>query len=201
MYDKLEQGKMNKVIAYTSMNPNAARSHSLFSITVESSGIGADGKEYTREGKLNLFDLAGPERHSKLATSGDRFKEGCSINQSILALVNVISALGAAKTGYVPYRASMLTQLLRDSLGGNTKTLMIANIGPTDYNFEETLNTLRRAEKARKIMNKPKINESPKSRTLDLMSLSIGATNGKDSKSKGGPHASRTKIAREIRKK
>lgn len=93
---------------------------------------------------------------------GDRFKEAISINQSLTSLGNVISALVDGKSSHVPYRDSKLTRLLQDSLGGNTKTVMIANIGPADYNYDETLSTLRYASRAKNIQNKPRINEDPK---------------------------------------
>jgi kinesin family protein 3/17 len=103
-----------------------------------------DGEDRLRVGKLNLVDLAGSERVSKTGASGDRLKEGCKINLSLSALGNVISALGdGKKQSFIPYRDSKLTRLLQDSLGGNTKTLMIAAISPVDYNYDETLSTLR----------------------------------------------------------
>jgi len=115
---------------------------------------------------LNLVDLAGSERQSKTGASGDRLKEGCKINMSLSALGNVISALVEARGKHIPYRDSKLTRLLQDSLGGNTKTLMVAAISPADYNYEETLSTLRYANRAKNIKNKPKINEDPKDAML-----------------------------------
>eukprot|EP00878_Enallax_costatus_P003701 GHUV01003917.1.p1 GENE.GHUV01003917.1~~GHUV01003917.1.p1 ORF type:complete len:577 (+),score=222.07 GHUV01003917.1:120-1850(+) len=101
-----------------------------------------------------------------LAFAGDRLKEGIKINLSLTALGNVISALVDGKSGHVPYRDSKLTRLLQDSLGGNTKTVMVANIGPADWNFDETLSTLRYANRAKNITNKPRINEDPKDAML-----------------------------------
>lgn len=113
-------------------------------------------------GKLNLVDLAGSERQSKTHASGDRLKEAQKINLSLSALGNVISALVDGKSKHIPYRDSKLTRLLQDSLGGNTKTVMIAALSPADYNYDETLSTLRYASRAKNIKNKPKINEDPK---------------------------------------
>ncbi|CAM9676711.1 unnamed protein product, partial [Choristocarpus tenellus] len=116
--------------------------------------------------KLNLVDLAGSERQSKTGAMGERLKEGCKINLSLSALGNVISALVDGKGKHIPYRDSKLTRLLQDSLGGNTKTLMVAAISPAGYNYEETLSTLRYANRAKNIKNKPKINEDPKDAML-----------------------------------
>ncbi|KRT84686.1 Kinesin, partial [Oryctes borbonicus] len=117
-----------------------------------------------RTAKFHLVDLAGSERSKKTGATGQTFKEGVNINKGLLALGNVISALGDEKTqnGYISYRDSNLTRLLKDSLGGNSITLMIACVSPADYNLEETLSTLRYADRARKIKNKPIINQDPK---------------------------------------
>lgn len=93
-------------------------------------------------------------------------KEATKINQSLSTLCHVISALTDPKATYIPYRDSKLTRLLQDSLGGNTKTVMIANVGPADYNYDETMNTLRYASRAKNIQNKPRINEDPKDALL-----------------------------------
>lgn len=158
---KLQIGRDNRVTGETKMNRDSSRSHSLFTVTVEMSEV-IDNQNRIRVGKLNLVDLAGSERQSKTQATGDRFKEAININQSLTTLGNVISALVDPKASHVPYRDSKLTRLLQDSLGGNTKTVMIANIGPADYNYDETLSTLRYASRAKNIKNKPKINEDPK---------------------------------------
>ncbi len=158
---KLQVGRDNRVTGETKMNRDSSRSHSLFTVTVEMSDI-IDNQNRIRVGKLNLVDLAGSERQSKTQATGDRFKEAININQSLTTLGNVISALVDPKASHIPYRDSKLTRLLQDSLGGNTKTVMIANIGPADYNYEETLSSLRYANRAKNIKNKPKINEDPK---------------------------------------
>ncbi|XP_011504873.1 PREDICTED: kinesin-like protein KIF3B [Ceratosolen solmsi marchali] len=154
-------GNQNRTIGATNMNEHSSRSHAIFIITIEmgdNCGI--------RVGRLNLVDLAGSERQSKTGSSGERLKEASKINLSLSALGNVISALVDGKTSHVPYRDSKLTRLLQDSLGGNSKTIMIANIGPASYNYDETLTTLRYASRAKSIKNKPRINEDPKDALL-----------------------------------
>lgn len=113
-----------------------------------------------------MVDLAGSERLNKTGATGDGAKEAAKINLSLSTLCHVISALTDPKASYIPYRESKLTRLLQDSLGGNTKTVMIANIGPADYNYDETMNTLRYASRAKNIQNKPRINEDPKDALL-----------------------------------
>lgn len=115
---------------------------------------------------MNLVDLAGSERQSKTQATGDGMKEAAKINLSLSALGNVISALVDGKTHHIPYRDSKLTRLLQDSLGGNTKTIMVAALSPADYNYDETLSTLRYASRAKFIKNKPIINEDPKDTLL-----------------------------------
>ena len=165
----LEVGKKNRSVGATLMNADSSRSHSIFTVTVETSEVDPGGREedaHIRVGKLNLVDLAGSERQSKTQATGDRLKEATKINLSLSALGNVISALVDGKSAHIPYRDSKLTRLLQDSLGGNTKTVMIANLGPADYNFDETMSTLRYANRAKNIKNKPKINEDPKDAML-----------------------------------
>ncbi|DBA69276.1 hypothetical protein WJX79_007614 [Trebouxia sp. C0005] len=163
----LEVGKKNRSVGATMMNQDSSRSHSIFTITVEKLQQGdGKGSGHVRVGKLNLVDLAGSERQSKTGATGDRLKEATKINLSLSALGNVISALVDSKSGHTPYRDSKLTRLLQDSLGGNTKTVMIANIGPADYNLDETISTLRYANRAKNIKNKPRINEDPKDAML-----------------------------------
>lgn len=159
-------GQKNRSVRETNMNAHSSRSHSLFTITVERSELGADGKPHIRVGKLNMVDLAGSERLSKTGATGDGLKEATKINLSLSTLCHVISALTDPKSTYIPYRDSKLTRLLQDSLGGNTKTIMISNVGPADYNYDETMNTLRYASRAKNIQNKPRINEDPKDALL-----------------------------------
>jgi hypothetical protein len=144
------------------MNKDSSRSHSIFILYVEASVTDPLGNQRITGGKLNLVDLAGSERQSKTQATGDRLKEATKINLSLSALGNVISALVDGKSSHIPYRDSKLTRLLQDSLGGNTKTVMIAAVSPADYNYDETLGTLRYASRAKNIQNKPKVNEDPK---------------------------------------
>lgn len=160
------KGKESRKTGATKMNPGSSRSHSLFTIFLENAYTDETGETKYRMGKLNLVDLAGSERQSKSEAMGERLKEATKINFSLSILGNVISALVAQKPTHIPYRESKLTMLLMDSLGGNTKTVMIANIGPADYNYNESLNTLWYAARAKKIKNKPKINEDPKDALL-----------------------------------
>ncbi|KFP50685.1 Kinesin-like KIF3A, partial [Cathartes aura] len=113
-----------------------------------------------------LFPFQGSERQAKTGATGQRLKEATKINLSLSTLGNVISALVDGKSTHVPYRNSKLTRLLQDSLGGNSKTMMCANIGPADYNYDETISTLRYANRAKNIKNKARINEDPKDALL-----------------------------------
>ena len=164
-----EVGKKNRSVGATLMNADSSRSHSIFTVTIETSEVNegeAEEDAHIRVGKLNMVDLAGSERQAKTGSTGDRLKEATKINLSLSALGNVISALVDGKSSHIPYRDSKLTRLLQDSLGGNTKTVMIANLGPADYNFDETMSTLRYANRAKNIKNKPTINEDPKDAML-----------------------------------
>jgi len=159
----MDSGNSNRSVGATLMNAESSRSHSIFSIVVESSvNDPQTGEQHVKVGKLNLVDLAGSERQSKTGATGDRLKEATKINLSLTALGNVIASLVDAKSSHVPYRDSKLTRLLQDSLGGNAKTLMLATMSPASYNYEETLSTLRYANRTKNIKNKPKINEDPK---------------------------------------
>ncbi|XP_029434292.1 kinesin-like protein KIF17 isoform X2 [Rhinatrema bivittatum] len=162
----METGWKNRAVGYTLMNKDSSRSHSIFTINMEICSIDEKGKDYLRAGKLNLVDLAGSERQSKTGATGERLKEATKINLSLSALGNVISALVDSKSKHIPYRDSKLTRLLQDSLGGNTKTLMVACLSPADNNYDETLSTLRYANRAKNIKNKPRINEDPKDALL-----------------------------------
>merc|ERR1719230_1162979 len=153
---------MNRSVASTLMNSESSRSHSIFTITIETAETGPDGQPHIRVGKMNMVDLAGSERQSKTQATGETLKEATKINLSLSALGNVISALVDSKSSFVPYRDSKLTRLLQDSLGGNTKTVMVACVGPADYNYDESISTLRYAYRAKSIKNKPRINEDPK---------------------------------------
>lgn len=158
-------GSKNRKKGETMMNRESSRSHCMFTLYVETQEGLAD-HEKIKVGKLNLVDLAGSERQKKSGAQNQRLKEASNINLSLTSLMNVISALVNTKKTHIPYRDSKLTRLLEDSLGGNTKTCMIANISPADYNFEETMSTLRYANRAKNIKNRPQINEDPKDALL-----------------------------------
>ncbi|MBN3303429.1 kinesin family member 4 [Amia ocellicauda] len=165
----LEHGNAARTVASTAMNSASSRSHAIFTITLEQKR--SSDKSDSVTSKLHLVDLAGSERQKKTKAEGDRLKEGININRGLLSLGNVISALGdeSKKGSFVPYRDSKLTRLLQDSLGGNSHTLMIACVSPADSNMEETINTLRYADRARKIKNKPIVNIDP--RTAEMKRL------------------------------
>ncbi|XP_033212363.1 kinesin-like protein KIF3A [Belonocnema kinseyi] len=166
-------GNKNRIVGATAMNESSSRSHAIFTITVESSQVGEDGQQHVKMGKLHLVDLAGSERQSKTKASGLRLREAAKINLSLSTLGNVISALVDGQSSHVPYRNSKLTRLLQDSLGGNSKTLMCANISPADFNYEETISTLRYANRAKNIKNRARINEDPKDALLRQFQVEI----------------------------
>uniref|UniRef100_A0A8D0A1S9 Kinesin family member 4 n=1 Tax=Sander lucioperca TaxID=283035 RepID=A0A8D0A1S9_SANLU len=169
----LEIGNSARTVGSTAMNAASSRSHAIFTITLEQRR-GTD-KVDSVVSKLHLVDLAGSERQKKTKAEGERLKEGISINRGLLSLGNVISALGdeSKKNSFVPYRDSKLTRLLQDSLGGNSHTLMIACISPADSNMEETINTLRYADRARKIKNKPIVNVDPRAAEMNHLKQQV----------------------------
>jgi len=173
----LTRGTLRRVTRATQMNAESSRSHAIMSVIIQQTltTLGEDGKtakEITTKGsKLHFVDLAGSERIKKTAAVGQGLKEGININKGLLVLGNVISALAAqadpSKTaGFVPYRDSKLTRLLKGSLGGNHKTLMVACVSPSGSNTEETLNTLRYANRAKNIQNKAVINQDAGSKMI-----------------------------------
>ncbi|XP_040567883.2 LOW QUALITY PROTEIN: kinesin-like protein KIF21A [Lepeophtheirus salmonis] len=190
----LKSGAFNRTTASTNMNDQSSRSHAIFTIHIEqqrhippsksSSNLEDSNKDEntTDEGELEILtakfhfvDLAGSERLKRTGATGDRAKEGISINCGLLALGNVISALGdtTRKVLHVPYRDSKLTRLLQDSLGGNSRTFMIACVSPSDRDFMETLNTLKYSNRARNIKNKISANQDKTSRTINLLRQEI----------------------------
>ncbi|XP_040174420.1 chromosome-associated kinesin KIF4A-like isoform X2 [Anopheles arabiensis] len=162
-FDCLARGSLGRVVRATAMNNVSSRSHAIFTLTLHHTA--RDDPAVVTRSKFHLVDLAGSERSKKTDTTGDRFKEGVQINKCLLALGNVITALGssagAAGKMHIPYRSSKLTRLLQDSLGGNSYTLMIACVSPADYNLSETYSTLRYANRVCKIKNKPIVNQDP----------------------------------------
>lgn len=156
VYSLLELGCENRSTGATEMNKESSRSHAIFTVSV----CKKCADEVTYRGKLNFVDLAGSERLNKTKATGSRAQEGISINKSLSTLSKVIEAL-VTRQLHIPYRESSLTRLLKDSLGGNARTVMIACVSPADSNCSETLNTLRWADQARKIQNKPVVNMDP----------------------------------------
>ncbi|XP_041789230.1 kinesin-like protein KIF16B isoform X2 [Chelmon rostratus] len=165
----MEAGNINRTTASTGMNDVSSRSHAIFTINFTQAKFDAEMPSETVS-KIHLVDLAGSERADATGATGVRLKEGGNINKSLVTLGNVISSLAdmsqegvntnlKKKSVFVPYRDSVLTWLLKDSLGGNSKTIMIATISPADVNYGETLSTLRYANRAKNIINKPTINE------------------------------------------
>ncbi|KZS05819.1 Kinesin-like protein [Daphnia magna] len=193
----LHMGALARTTASTQMNAQSSRSHAIFTLHIrqqrlapaqngngdsdegQPNGTGSNGDAgselETLSAKLHFVDLAGSERLKRTGATGDRAKEGISINCGLLALGNVISALGdaARKALHVPYRDSKLTRLLQDSLGGNSRTLMIACCSPSDRDFMETLNTLKYANRARNIKNRVVLNQDRSSRTIALLRQEI----------------------------
>ncbi|XP_067360609.1 kinesin-like protein KIF21B isoform X10 [Channa argus] len=194
----LKLGALSRTTASTQMNAQSSRSHAIFTIYLcqmrvcqqlqMQNGEGGNGEvngvestpitqpEYeTLMAKFHFVDLAGSERLKRTGATGERAREGISINCGLLALGNVISALGdhTKKGGHVPYRDSKLTRLLQDSLGGNSRTVMIACISPSDRDFMETLNTLKYANRARNIKNKVVVNQDKTSQQISALRAEI----------------------------
>jgi kinesin family protein 11 len=149
----LEKSSQRRRVAETLMNKHSSRSHSIFTIVIHIKETTSDGEELLKIGKLNLVDLAGSECIGRSGALHQRAKEAGMINQSLLTLGRVITAL-VDHTPHVPYRESKLTRLLQDSLGGRTKTCVIATVSPCAGSLEETLSTLDYAYRARNIRNK-----------------------------------------------
>lgn len=183
----LRRGSLERVTASTDMNQQSSRSHAVFTMyithtrTIKQEIVGGLDSESTEttvindvvttSAKFNFVDLAGSERLKRTHATGDRAKEGIDINSGLLALGNVISALGdpTQHAQHVPYRSSKLTRILQDSLGGNSKTVMIACVSPADRDMLETLNTLKYANRARNIKNKVVVNKDSASQQIALL--------------------------------
>ncbi|XP_072317029.1 kinesin-like protein KIF13A isoform X2 [Eucyclogobius newberryi] len=168
----MSEGNKSRTVAATNMNEESSRSHGVFSIIVTQTLYDLkSGNSGEKVSKMSLVDLAGSERVSKTGAAGERLKEGSNINKSLTTLGCVISALadqssGKGKAKFVPYRDSVLTWLLKDNLGGNSKTAMIATVSPAADNYEETLSTLRYADRAKRIVNHAVVNEDPNARII-----------------------------------
>ncbi|XP_051975448.1 kinesin-like protein KIF21A isoform X6 [Xyrauchen texanus] len=197
MMQCLKLGALSRTTASTQMNVQSSRSHAIFTIHICQVRVCAPGENSphqdsetdnrlasnssemeefeTLTAKFHFVDLAGSERLKRTGATGDRAKEGISINCGLLALGNVISALGdrTKRSTHVPYRDSKLTRLLQDSLGGNSRTVMIACISPSDQDFMETLNTLKYANRARNIKNKVMVNQDKASQQISALRTEI----------------------------
>ncbi|XP_012160198.1 kinesin-like protein Klp98A isoform X2 [Ceratitis capitata] len=167
IHECIMRGNSQRTTASTNMNDTSSRSHAIFTITFIQA-VFMNDKPSETVSKIHLVDLAGSERADATGATDERLKEGAHINKSLVTLGSVISALAEQSDSskkkkkscnHIPYRNSILTWLLRDSLGGNSKTIMIAALSPADCNFNETLSTLRYANRAKNIINKPTINE------------------------------------------
>ncbi|XP_027903365.1 kinesin-like protein KIN-5C [Vigna unguiculata] len=165
IFTLLERGSAKRRTAETLLNKQSSRSHSLFSITIHIKEATPEGEELIKCGKLNLVDLAGSENISRSGAREGRAREAGEINKSLLTLGRVINAL-VEHLGHIPYRDSKLTRLLRDSLGGRTKTCIIATVSPAVHCLEETLSTLDYAHRAKHIKNKPEVNQKMMKSTL-----------------------------------
>lgn len=160
----MELGNTHRSIGATQMNATSSRAHTIF--TIEFKQIMIEGNRKTEKlSVINLVDLAGSEKAGQTGATGDRLKEGCAINKSLVVLGSVIEALADKSSGkkgniVIPYRDSALTRILSNALGGNSKTVMICALSPATVNYEETLSTLRYADRAKKIKNHAVVNET-----------------------------------------
>ncbi|KAH8682481.1 P-loop containing nucleoside triphosphate hydrolase protein [Xylariales sp. PMI_506] len=161
----LQDGSLKRQVAATKCNDLSSRSHTVFTITACIKRTGEDGEDYVSAGKLNLVDLAGSENIQRSGAENKRAAEAGLINKSLLTLGRVINAL-VDRGSHIPYRESKLTRLLQDSLGGRTKTCIIATISPARSNLEETISTLDYAFRAKNIRNKPQVNQLINKKTL-----------------------------------
>lgn len=159
----MEEGSRNRSVAATQMNATSSRAHTIVLIEMKQKTI-IDGRNIERFSAMNLVDLAGSEKTDKTGATGDRLKEASAINKSLSMLGLVISTLADHAIGKtkakIPYRDSVLTKILKNALGGNSKTIMICALSPAQDNYEETLSTLRYADQAKKIKNSAIVNES-----------------------------------------
>ena len=156
VYDVIRTGTENRATAATAMNEGSSRSHSVFIFTVVQKNLETLS---SLTGKLYLVDLAGSEKIKKTNASGAVLEQAKKINWSLSALGNVINALTDGKSTHIPYRDSKLTRLLQESLGGNSRTALIMNCSPAESNREETVSTLRFGVRAKRMVNKPKVNK------------------------------------------
>ncbi|XP_043264448.1 kinesin-like protein unc-104 isoform X3 [Colletes gigas] len=174
IHDLIDEGNKARTVAATNMNETSSRSHAVFTIFfTQQKQDSATGLVTEKVSKISLVDLAGSERADSTGAKGTRLKEGANINKSLTTLGKVISALAESaatkkkkKADFIPYRDSVLTWLLRENLGGNSKTAMIAAVSPADINYDETLSTLRYADRAKQIVCKAVVNEDANAKLI-----------------------------------
>ncbi|XP_063292254.1 kinesin-like protein KIF1B isoform X10 [Pelobates fuscus] len=170
--DLMDAGNKARTVAATNMNETSSRSHAVFTIVFTQKRLDVETNLSTEKvSKISLVDLAGSERADSTGAKGTRLKEGANINKSLTTLGKVISALAEVskkkkKTDFIPYRDSVLTWLLRENLGGNSRTAMVAALSPADINYDETLSTLRYADRAKQIKCNAIINEDPNAKLV-----------------------------------
>ncbi|KAI4152117.1 MAG: hypothetical protein LQ340_003091, partial [Diploschistes diacapsis] len=193
----MDEGNKARTVAATNMNETSSRSHAVFTLTLTQKRHDVETSMDTEKvAKISLVDLAGSERANSTGATGARLKEGAEINRSLSTLGRVIAALADLSSGkkkaasMVPYRDSVLTWLLKDSLGGNSMTAMIAAISPADINFEETLSTLRYADSAKRIKNHAVVNEDPNARMIRELKEELAQLRAKLGSGGGGIGAS-----------
>lgn len=184
----MDEGNKARTVAATNMNETSSRSHAVFTLTLTQKRHDAETTmDSEKVSRISLVDLAGSERATSTGATGARLKEGAEINRSLSTLGRVIAALADLSAGkikkknasMVPYRDSILTWLLKDSLGGNSMTAMIAAISPADINFDETLGTLRYADSAKRIKNHAVVNEDPNARMIRELKEELAQLRGK----------------------
>ncbi|CAI8043563.1 Kinesin-like protein KIF13A, partial [Geodia barretti] len=215
----MSEGNKSRTVAATQMNAESSRSHAVFSIVITQTEFDPKSQlGMEKVAKMSLVDLAGSERAGKTGALGDRLKEGSNINKSLTTLGLVISSLAdmssgkKGKTSFVPYRDSILTWLLKDNLGGNSKTVMIATVSPASDNYEESLSTLRYADRAKRIVNHAVVNEDKNSRVIrelreeveklrQMLEISGGAGAGGEGAGAGGLGSSSTREMTELQEK
>uniref|UniRef100_UPI0037E9B30F kinesin-like protein KIF14 n=1 Tax=Semicossyphus pulcher TaxID=241346 RepID=UPI0037E9B30F len=188
----LKLGNKQRATAATGMNDKSSRSHSVFTLVMtqtQTEFVEGEEHDHSITSRINLVDLAGSERCNSAQTSGDRLREGASINKSLLTLGKVISALSeqalTRKKVFIPYRESVLTWLLKESLGGNSKTAMIATVSPAGSNVEESLSTLRYAQQARTIINVAKVNEDTSAKLIRELKAEVEKLRAAQTSSQG----------------
>ncbi|XP_041129441.1 kinesin-like protein KIF1B isoform X11 [Polyodon spathula] len=178
--DLMDAGNKARTVAATNMNETSSRSHAVFTIVFTQRKLDAETNLSTEKvSKISLVDLAGSERADSTGAKGTRLKEGANINKSLTTLGKVISALAEVskkkkKTDFIPYRDSVLTWLLRENLGGNSRTAMVAALSPADINYDETLGTLRYADRAKQIKCNAVINEDPNAKLVRELKEEVG---------------------------